>query len=210
MREVIYPTPFRNVIIPLHDGVTGIAYSGGADSVILLYLLLADGLTPDKIFATFRRGLKNASIDNTLMWLEHRFSVDLRSRVHEFVLENNLLRKDIYTTMEQSDWLYTGVTQNPQNWDYTGRSPARPLTAMDNKYRGYATPFATFDKRATVFLYEALGIMELFELTHSCPYPDTQPPCGTCFHCSERKWALDAVARLPAEQKECKKIENSC
>lgn len=195
MHEVIYPTPYRNVIIPIHDGITGIAYSGGADSVILLYLLLLNGLTPDKIFVVYRKGFKNASIDNTLTWLSSRFSVELKSRVHEFVLENKLLRPDIYKTMSESEWLYTGVTQNPINWDYTGRSPSRPLTAMDNKYRGYATPFVTFDKRATIFLYDSLDLHELLALTHSCPNPDTDPPCGVCFHCSERAWALAEVAK---------------
>lgn len=210
MREVIYPTPYRNVILQIHEGMTGIAYSGGADSVLLLYLLLENGLVPTKIYMTYRRDLKNSSIDNTLTWLENRFGVELKSKCHEFVLENNLLRKDIWDTMEECDWLYTGVTQNPMNWDYKGRSPMRPLTAMDNKYRSYSTPFVTFDKRATIFLYEALSINELLALSHSCPHHDSKPPCGECFHCSERKWALDAVASLPAEQKECKKIENSC
>lgn len=210
MREVIYQTPYRNVVLPLHEGDVGISYSGGADSVILLYLLLVDGVVPNKIYCTYRKGFKNASIDNTLTWLENRFAVELKSRVHEFVLDNNQLRPDIYATMQQTEWLYTGVTQNPMNWDYKGRSPARPLTAMDNKYRQYATPFVTFDKRVTVFLYEALGLKDLFDLSHSCPLPDINPPCGQCFHCSERKWALEEVAKIPAWQKECKKIQNSC
>lgn len=195
MREIIYATPYRNVIVPIHEGVIGISYSGGADSVILLYLMLLSELIPDKIYVVFRRGFKNASIDNTLSWLEERFSLELKSRVHEFVLENNLIRKDIHQTMETSDWLYTGVTQNPRNWDYTGRSPQRPLTAMDNKYRGYATPFVTFDKRATIFLYDSLQVNDLLALTHSCPNPDTEPPCGECFHCSERAWAISEVAK---------------
>jgi hypothetical protein len=193
MKEIIYKTPYRNVIIPLHDGMTGISYSGGADSVILLYCLLVNGVVPDKIFVVYRKDLKNASIDNTLIYLENKFNVDLRSRVHEFVLENGLLRRDIYETMEQVDWLYTGVTQNPINWDYTGPKPMRPLTAMDNKYRGYATPFVTFDKRATIYLYSLLGVNDLLDLTRSCPKHDSIPPCGVCFHCTERKWAIDQV-----------------
>jgi 7-cyano-7-deazaguanine synthase in queuosine biosynthesis len=193
MREVIYPTPYRNVIIPIHEGQTGISYSGGADSVILMYLLLANGLVPDKIYTVFRNGLKNASISNTLGWLENQFNVELKSREHEFVLIDNKLRRDIYQTMETMDWLYTGVTQNPFDWDYTGPAPSRPLTAMDNKYRGYATPFVTFDKRATIYLYETLGLSELLELTRSCPKHDSIPACGQCFHCSERAWATRQV-----------------
>lgn len=200
MREVIYPTPYRNVILPVHEGMVGIAYSAGADSTLLLYLLLVNDLVPDKLYMTYRKGMKNSSLDNTLTWLENRFGVELKSRSHEFVLENNLLRRDIWKTMGQCDWLYTGVTQNPVKWDYTGRSPQRPLTAMDNKYRGYATPFVTFDKRATIYLYDELGINDLLALTHSCPKHDIEPPCGECFHCSERKWALDEVAKLKADQ----------
>lgn len=196
MREVIYPTPYRNVLIPIHDGTIGISYSGGADSVILLYLLLLNDLVPDKIFTVYREGLKNASIGNTLVWLEQRFSIELQSKEYPFVLTDNKLRRDIYQTMGEMDWLYTGVTQNPIKWDYTGRSPQRPLTAMDNKYRGYATPFVTFDKRATIYLYDHLGINDLLALTHSCPKHDSQPPCGECFHCSERKWALVEVGKI--------------
>jgi hypothetical protein len=195
MRDVIYKTPYRNVIIPLHDGMIGISYSGGADSAILLYCLLENGLVPDKIFVVYRKDLKNAAIDDTLIYMETKFGVDLRSRVHEFVLENNLLRKDIYETMEQVDWLYTGVTQNPIKWDYKGPKPQRPLTAMDNKYRGYATPFVTFDKRATIYLFSLLGVNDLLALTRSCPKHDSIPPCGECFHCNERKWAIAEVQK---------------
>ena len=200
--RAVYKTPYRNVVIPLRwDAKMSIlTYSGGADSVILLYCLLENGFIPDKLVYVYMDlpGIehKTKAVMDTITYMENKFNVDLKSRlIHRYQDDQVLARSVAYVDFAEADVIYTGTTQNPPKELITAHMPARPPTGIVNNYSKYENPFGTFDKRATVFLYTLLGINDLLELTRSCPVLIPEP-CGRCFHCQERKWAIDLVDQL--------------
>lgn len=54
---------------------------------------------------------------------------------------------------------------------------------------GYYSPFSNVDKRFVAEMYVQYGVEDLLTLTRSCcaDIPDTEPPCGNCWSCVERK-----------------------
>ena len=106
------------------------------------------------------------------------------------------------------DILMGGNTANPR-WDtdietkdgnrvnlWTTNCPTIEGRNQDNIdqwiYRdgyGYYSPFANVDKRFVADMYIQYGVEDLLTLTRSCcsDIPDTEPPCGVCWSCAERK-----------------------
>ena len=55
-------------------------------------------------------------------------------------------------------------------------------------------PFEEVDKKWTVGMYYDLQITDILEGTVSCPmFITTTEPCGECWSCTEREWAINQV-----------------
>ena len=198
---IVYKTPYRNVVITLRkETIIGLTFSGGADSVILLYCLVSNGYIPTKLIYAYedRPGIENKTnaMYRTLEYIENKFNVDLKSRLIVHRQDGKeMARVAPFPFYEECDVIYTGTTQNPSIAFDGVHVPVRPPSGMVSRHHKYENPFGTFDKRATIYLYNLLGINDLLSLTRSCG-TTLSTPCGQCFHCLERKWAIDEVAKL--------------
>lgn len=186
-----YNTRFGNVVLTIPEDMqcaTAIA-SGGIDSTLLLYLLLENGVIPEVIFMKNANSKLEALYD-CVEWLNKKFFVSLDVKLHERTTEGHYLRPEIQSIASSVQYLYTGVTALPEI-DIGGLPPNRPK--LNKTVNGNTImPFVMLDKRAVVQLYKDLALEELFSKTYSCAVR-TDEPCGTCFQCYEKDWALKEV-----------------
>ncbi len=193
-KVVNYSTPYGTVElqIPLHLFKPGIICSGGADSSLLLYLLLENGIIPTVVFMLDANSSMPA-LKNVVAWMENNFKVKLNVVPWTRRLDTGHdLTAETVEIGRQFQYLYTGVTAIAPSID--ALQPWRPDPALmkRNVWRNQIMPFASFDKRIIAHLYSALNLEALFEITYSCA-TNLISPCGKCYNCLERAWALSAI-----------------
>ena len=198
-----------DVDVDIHDGPIGISCSGGADSALLLYLLMKHATGPIHIF-TCSLDVKNRSsilssnnVINECLNLTGNYNIFYHvhytknpTTVNElFSNQNTCLTHNIINV------LYTGITANPPfdvqstfnmpSLENHERNPdeIRPLYTFENKIY---TPLTNINKQTVVNMYSELGILDsLFPVTRSCEsFTLTQGHCGECWWCQERNWAV--------------------
>ena len=200
-----------DIEIPLFDGNIGISASGGADSSLLLYILLLNKKETIEVF-TLASDLKgrlsaktatniidkciqltnNNNINHHIVYTDEQ-TVDNLFKLPKYMLQNKKITK-----------LYTGVTSNPpkniaddflgpeENYEQDERNPliTKP-TILDD----FCLPFFNVDKLKIAEMYQHLGLMDtLFPLTRSCelknPPMDFIGHCDNCWWCKERFWGF--------------------
>lgn len=205
------------MIIETPNEPIGVSVSGGADSALLLYLLMSNH--SNKIYVCtlaaenkFERNanrvpsiLKYCSEKTGHTNYEHRIT-----RVYEQTLDN--VTADLKQLLADGviSKYYNGTTKNPPPdvvamFDSTdgpvdNRTPdgARPESLLDGKIN---IPFANIDKRGIAEIYEQNNLWELFNLTSSCEWMDDKmkhlpgidpkvEQCGHCWWCEERQWGF--------------------
>jgi 7-cyano-7-deazaguanine synthase in queuosine biosynthesis len=208
MKEVIYETPFRNVIMPVPEsGEVEILYSGGADSTMVLYLMLLNNIKIDRIktMHSHYANASNAKYLKPLEWLEKRFDVDLKSllvitHVDTVVEKTTSL---ILKPMVKAPWLYTGTMKNGPAHIYANDPDFAPYDldhlnhVQNQKYAmnpHLLAPFGTLDKRPVMWLYDQFELEELLALTESC-VDASRPLNCTCCQCNYRNWASEEVQK---------------
>lgn len=187
----------------VYDGNIGCSFSGGADSAIVVYLLmkysnksinfyLTDSkLWPNRLGPALRvfekcKQLTGYSLDNLIVTVieddPHRENIFIRPLEDK---SNNVI-----------DFIYSGLTCNPPvelNKD-NDRIVFRdiedgPKNVLDED--NFYMPFRNHHKRDIARLYTHLGLMEdLFPLTYSCTDSQTEIMCGNCWFCFEREWGF--------------------
>lgn len=203
------------VPLELHTGNVGISISGGADSSLLLYLLMKHTDPETKIHAI-------SCADPRMLNVNPRHAFNVLERCMELTGNRNVLFYTYFVKIKNSktwvtgidhyidnkivDVVYTGATSNPPT-DMTDvpwlvnppsetavcRNPKdiRPLYSRNDKIY---TPFTNIHKRQIAQLYREHNLMEsLFPLTHSCEHPKFLHPtqCGECWWCLEREWGFN-------------------
>ena len=201
----------NSVNIPLFDGKVGLSMSGGADSSLLLYILLSNKKETLEVF-TLAADLKG------------RISAKIAANVIDNCIEltgNNNVNHHVVYVDEQNDeklfrlplemlsekkitMMYTGVTANPpkeiaDNFltpiDNSEQNSRDPLTHRPIINGDWCCPFFNIDKIKIAEMYESLGLLEtLFPLTRSCElkYPPSNflSHCDNCWWCKERFWGF--------------------
>lgn len=190
--DVKFETPFGEVDIPHHSGSSGIALSGGVDSAILLYIMVMTlDMRPRVMFLENANSSEKAARE-VLALINEWCATDLELQMVPRFTTGTWLRHDINGMLTNLNVLYTGVTGNPPV-DFGHTPPNRPRSNTDPRY---VTPFLSLDKRASVFLYDHLNIgASLMDATHSCT-TSLETPCGQCFQCREKQWAIEEVTRV--------------
>lgn len=192
MASAHFDTPFGDINFHLSTGRVGISASGGADSVLILYLMVSYGLSP-QIFFIDNSGSSFEALQKCVDYINEEMCTQLTiTKVPRRFPEGHSTRRDIVNLATFVDVLFTGVTQNPPVSITEGILPNRP--AIHTYVPGFEMPLINFDKRASMYLYKSLELEELLSLTHSCTQNE-HISCGECFACKERQWAIDEVAK---------------
>ena len=201
----------ENVEIPLFDGNIGLNLSGGADSSLLLYILLSNKQETLEVFtlaADFKGRISakiTANVIDKCIELtgnnkvnHHVVYVDMQNNEKLFRLPIEMLENKKITKM------YAGLTANPPkdiadnfltpdcNTEHDERDPSIIKPTI---YNNICFPFINIDKIKIAKMYQSLNLTEtLFPLTRSCelknPPSDFLSHCDNCWWCKERFWGF--------------------
>lgn len=209
-------TVISGVSFDIHDGPIGISASGGADSSVLLYILMKNCSGPIHVFTCASKEKNRVApkivsdvisycIDATEFKQDvyhHVFFIDTQTRETLF----GGLRK-IAEPMNLP-FIYTAVTANPSpevlskfkngnNGLASKRDPSitRPAYHKFTQNTAIYTPLFNIDKLKIKEIYDELAITDtLFPITRSCESLELKTGhCGECWWCEERKWAFGAL-----------------
>lgn len=207
-----------NVTIPLVEGTKGMMFGGGADSSLLLYILMKN--CPNDNFVLFTQAENTRShVDGIVSSRVIKKIIDLTGCTNVTNIVEYLPDKKNPTTMLSSplyyyknkkiDVVYFGITQNPpkdiadsflgpeRNTQADERDPTAPSRPIINFYQDtlFCQPWVNENKKKIAEIYDYLNLMEeLFPLTLSCTNSDKNYDplihCDNCWWCKERKWGF--------------------
>lgn len=200
-----------NIDIEFAEGPVAISASGGADSSLLLHLLVEHCSGPIHVLtgASREKFRTSATIaQNIVQWqLDRTGRTDLFHHVFYYDVQTfqNLFKNvDQLATAHGAGCIYTAVTANPpddqlENSRYF-HSPVAPLhdrrrpdVIRPVRNGLYYSPFFNHNKRDIGAAYHELGLLDtLYPLTRSCE-STTQATghCGVCWWCEERRWGFE-------------------
>jgi hypothetical protein len=202
--------------IDIHDGPIAISASGGADSSVLLYLLLkyatdtvhvlscADDQLPNRVAPKICTDVIQTCIALTGNRNVKQHTFFIEQKTYETWLSP--VRK--LTNEVGANILYTGITLFPDDEvletfsqygdDYprlkeaqSYRDPKKAHQFYFNNNKFY-TPLSNANKKKISEMYEELDILDtLYPVTRSCESSTlTEGHCGKCWWCDERMWAF--------------------
>ncbi len=198
-----------DVEFDIHPGNIAASVSGGADSAIMLYMILANCPGPVAVYTCSSR--EKGWVSPTVAYSVMLRCIELTGRTdiehHTYFVEQQT-RETLFRPLAQfilthnHPIMYTAVTAIPPrevtaSWGISSgvddrRDPAiiRPLY---NGPRGeFYSPFFNIDKRKIRELYDHYGLLDgLYPITRSCEsFTLRSGHCGRCWWCRERLWAF--------------------
>lgn len=199
------------VSVDIHEGPLGINVSGGADSAILLYILMSNMAkgTPLHVFNCCSKQKHRRSAHHALdvvakcMDLTEKENVSIHVNMVDRQTGSALLALPMHM-LETNEirYFYTGLTCLPPTSVFESfknettflheRDPNKiNKTYVETDGRIYK-PFANIDKKGIQFLYKKfLRLEDLYPLTRSCESLTLMSGhCGECWWCEERLWAF--------------------
>jgi 7-cyano-7-deazaguanine synthase in queuosine biosynthesis len=196
------------VDIDIHDENVGIYMSGGADSSLLLYILMKHCTKKIHIFTCasqakqFSSATSSRNIIKKCVELTGNFNV-MHHMTFVNIQDDHLLFSPYREFIDKGivNLVYHGVTANPpKEVSDTFSNPAdTPNLRNPSQTRVYYkqgsnlyTPFTNSNKQKVKEMYKELDIEDtLFPLTRSCEDPSlAEGHCGTCWWCEERQWGF--------------------
>lgn len=199
-----------DTILHIPEGPLGIFCSGGTDSSLLLYLLMAN--TKEKIH-TFTlsnnfKGRANALVTMRVVekciQLTGNHNVVCHSWFEEIQTEENLFKPAMKFILDGTvKSLYHGVTSNPPSsatenfFDKKAEMKDRTMNLQKSEISDNGlvySPFVNRDKSTIAKIYRDLNLLDsLFPLTRSCEAVNRleyYDHCGECWWCEERFWGF--------------------
>jgi 7-cyano-7-deazaguanine synthase in queuosine biosynthesis len=206
----------NNIDLIIPDAPIGVMVSGGADSALLLYLILKNTKEHVHIFSLanqYKQSVnakltvdiisKCAELTENYNFSHHITYVKQQNKVNLFQVPTSYLDRGIIK------FVYTGVTKNPPTeitdtfiesvGEVDERDPLVKRKTIHDKYNEYITPWTNIDKQDIHSMYVKFDLMyTVFPLTRSCEWtsqitevadPGTNH-CGICWWCEERKWGF--------------------
>lgn len=199
-----------------NGGEVGVSVSGGADSGLLLYILMKYGKFDIHVFTCASKE-KNRVAPKVVTEVISK-CIDLtnfKNRVYHHVHYVEVQTYDalfgnikIINNRLGLPVIYTGVTNNPDEGTTSTfknqnnglgsiRDPSKikPTSYGFTKDTKIYTPMFNIDKTKVREIYDELGIRDvLFPITRSCESTTlTQGHCGDCWWCEERLWAFGGL-----------------
>lgn len=199
----------NGINIDLLPGPIGISHSGGADSAILLYILMKYHSEPIHVFTCASKEKFRVAPHVALNVISK--CMDLTGRKDIYHHTHYVDRQDLANLFDYQNYLYN---LNLVRHIYTGATALPPLEVCESFKNGvvllnrrdpnvirplragknneYYTPFFNHNKHDIFMLYEKLGVLEdIFPITRSCESLElTSGHCGSCWWCEERAWAF--------------------
>jgi 7-cyano-7-deazaguanine synthase in queuosine biosynthesis len=195
--------------LDIHDCPIGVSVSGGADSAILLYLLMKHATTPIHVITCSNQAKANLNPRHAFNVIERCIELTSNRNIkqHTYFVETQTRDNLIAGMMElidnkTVDIMYTGFTANPplevtekfilplpvDTGSRRDPKTVRPVYSWPTVY----TPFTNLSKQQICDLYKSEGVLEsLFPITRSCENPTYKTGhCGECWWCEERKWGF--------------------
>jgi len=202
-----------NVEFKLFEEPVGICCSGGADSSLILYMLMLNHTKKIHIFtiASNFKKRKTVRISSNVIDkcidltgnnnIEHHISFVEKQNINNlFIKPKEYLNRDIIK------YVYTGITANPPEKvlnsfktqmdikDRVDRDSSLKEVMINNFYM----PFRNINKQKLAEIYNHYNLIDrLFPVTRSCEwtndYNSIDPGyghCGKCWWCEERKWGF--------------------
>ena len=190
----------------------GLHFSGGADSSLILYLLVKmiqernledkvtiypisgyDIMTPDivsyDITTNIINWIKNKTKANCINPIEITPYFTLDHQKDDMLKVNKAYLKNRYNCDIIIDGISLGMPESPRDGigQWTDDKNIKELAII----KPYTFPWATVNKKFIAAQYKKLGIEDLSNLTNSCVV-SSQVPCKECWWCKERYWAFDS------------------
>lgn len=188
--------------------VIGIQLSGGADSALLAYIL-AKSIVDNNLDIKLRRltyGFGNKfDFFPTAKSIQDKITSMVKKDVWVKEYEVFYNEKHMHSTTKTLIYLFknkmichtmNGRTKNPPIEELPDPANSRvlhrdnPVLIID---RDITEPFYNLTKDILLKTYIDLEITDLFDITCSCDIDRNKqilPPCGACWWCRERKWAI--------------------
>lgn len=199
-----------NVVVDIADGPIGLSFSGGADSSLLLYIVMQHSTHPIHLytFASKNKQWRNAitsinvvskcieltnnkNVQHHITYIEEQTPEVIYSKMGDMITRDNAVA--LYTGMTKlpPKQVYEQFIESLDDWIIDKRTDEKryPEYSYDNKLY---TPFVNLNKQDIARLYNTLGITEtLYPVTNSCEGNFTlNQHCGKCWWCEERHWAF--------------------
>jgi 7-cyano-7-deazaguanine synthase in queuosine biosynthesis len=201
-----------DISVKLPKGPIGISFSGGADSSLLVYLVLNQIKDePVHLFtiSTVKRNLSQHKITSDVLNKICQLTNNYNIIQHVSICNNNdegsaqiqvLPRKMLYEQQSIKSMLY-GDNANPpadcgienfEKFEMFNENFRSPLYTRSLQVSlGQFCPLTNLNKQDIVKIYCEQGIIDsVFPLTRSCGSDYNNNPCGTCWFCRERSWGL--------------------
>lgn len=194
----------NDIPIDIHSGPIGLLHSGGADSAILLYIMMKHSIGPIHVFtcANKLKGRINPKIASDVIGRCIDLTANQNVFHHTYYVEEQTfdsLFQNANKFLHMISYMYTGVTAFPpievlKNLGdipdiFNKRDPEEKRPLYNGKY--YA-PFFNHNKKDIYDMYKKLDLVDnLFPLTRSCEdFVLRSGHCGVCWWCKERHWAF--------------------
>jgi rubredoxin len=199
-----------NVDIPIMQGDLGIAVSGGADSSLLLYVLMTHATEKLQVFTYAKNSNFRLNAMAASLVIERCIQLTGNNKIEHHIRYEDEFDRALffqqpleYSKHGKISYMYTAVTANPPktiadsflgeqlNTEHTKRNPESKRPIIDSNW---VTPFCNIDKKKIAEMYDELGIRDsIFPLTFSCESvttPGGYHHCGNCWWCKERQWGF--------------------
>jgi 7-cyano-7-deazaguanine synthase in queuosine biosynthesis len=201
----------NGIDVPVYSGTLGISLSGGADSAVLLYMLMANTTDPIATYTIASRSKNKTTAYYAPKVIERCQELTGHHNVTNTVIEVDVQHIDDMVSafiMEldagRIDKIYLGTTQHPSlevQAEFTDSLDPETLLMRNAGIKrpieegDFVIPFRNHNKRDIAGIYTALGLTDsLFPITRSCEDPRyTQGHCGKCWWCQERLWGFGRI-----------------
>ena len=197
--------------IPVYDKPVGVMVSGGADSALLLYILLQKYQSTIQIFTIANHKKFNynakAAIDVISKCIELTKNNNVEHHIfHRFIQQDSDFEDipKLYQERNLVNKVFHGITANPPT-EIVNTFPdeqsvndirlRNPDIIKDEcpKDSHFILPWVNINKKDIYYHYKNLGLLEsLYPITRSCESIIDLGPghCGKCWWCYERQWAF--------------------
>ena len=199
-----------DVEFELPTSPVGVLCSGGADSSLVLYLLMKYSKHPIHILTLShakKHFTNSITINYIVQWCikktnntnvhQHIWFADEQTNLKLSSLPAQMLSDKVFETLYIGDTCYPPDEINRQFASngkdvFQSMKDRNPNVIRKPRIGPWYYPFTNHNKKKIAEIYNTENIMELFSYTRSCESLNdigTQH-CGECWWCQERKWAF--------------------